>query len=91
LLEAGFHLLGIGDIHFYGHGFAARGCYFADEQGQFFFAARGNGDSGASNYQRLRDVPSNSLGGAGYQSDFIFQTEHLQNCSLKLLNRDFAG
>ena len=72
LLETRFHLFRIGNIHFYGNRFSARGLYFADEQGKFFFGPRGNGDFGAGNYQRLRDVPSNSLGGPGYQRDFVF-------------------
>jgi len=53
-------------------GFAARGLYFADEQRELFFRSRGNCDLGAGNYQRLRNVPSNSLGSPGYQGDFVF-------------------
>ncbi len=72
MLEAGFDLFGVGDVDFYGEGFAARGSDFADEQGQLFFVARGYGHFRASFSKRERSVSAYALGGSGDQGDFVF-------------------
>ena len=73
LLESGFDLRGVGDVHGDGEGFAAGGFDFGNERGQLFGVARGDGDFRAGRGQRDRGGAANALRGAGDDCDFVFQ------------------
>jgi len=76
LLEADFHLFGVGHVHFHGERFAARGHDLRYQRGQFFFIASSDGDFCAGFRKRQRGVATDALRGTGYQCYFVFQTEH---------------
>src|SRR3984957_16742800 len=76
LLEPGFDLRGVGDVHRDGKGFATSGFDFGDESGEFFSVARGDRDFCAGRGQRQSSGAADSLRGAGDECDFIFQRKH---------------
>ena len=61
LFEAGFDLLGVGDIHFHGEACATGGFDFADKRGELLFVARGDCDFCAGLRQRQRGVAADAL------------------------------
>ena len=76
VLEAVFHLRGVGHVHRDRERFATRSSDFLRERGELIRAARGDHDFGARLGQRERRGAPNALGRAGNQSDFIFEREH---------------
>src|SRR5579883_1279848 len=82
LLEAGFDLFGLGDIHFDREGFAAARGDFGGQRGELFFVASGNGDLGAGLGESQSGVPADSLRRTGDDSDLILEAEHGSEPSL---------
>ena len=76
LLEAGFHLRGVGHIHRHGERLAARGFDFRDERRKLFRVARGDGDFRAGFGERQRSGAPDSLRRTCNESDFIFERKH---------------
>src|SRR5258708_1659260 len=76
--KAGLDLIDIGDVHFYGEGFAALGNNFLDEFGKFFLVARGDGNFGPGFGERVRRVAADALRRTRDDSYFILQIKHLR-------------
>src|SRR5258708_5493260 len=77
--EAGFDLVDVGDVHFYGEGFAALGNNFLDEFGKFFLVASGDGNFGPGFGERVRRVAADALRRTRDHSYFILQIKHLSS------------
>ena len=76
LLEAGFHLRRVGDVHRHGQRRASPRFDFRDQRGKFFRIARGNSDFSARFSKHQRSGASDPLRRTGNESDFIFERKH---------------
>ena len=73
LLEPGFDLRRVGDVHGDGEGLAASGFDFGNERGQLFGIAGSDGDFGAGSGDGEGGGAADSLRRAGDDCDFVFQ------------------
>ena len=73
LLESGFDLRRVGDVHGDGEGLAAGGFDFGDERGQLFGIAGSDGDLGAGSGEGEGGGAADALRGAGDECDFVLQ------------------